>query len=113
MKKSAGLIWDGNQPNDEPITRGQKPPSVKIMGRAGSATAYKIRDYLQRNDVPFEWIEMASDQLARTEAGFDNLQDSRLPVCVFSCPTVRMITEKLGGRATVIWRAEHWSRASH
>ena len=34
--------------------------------------------------------------------GVDNLQDSRLPVCVFSdgirmeCPTVRQITEKLG-----------------
>jgi thioredoxin reductase (NADPH) len=77
-------------------------PSVKIIGKAGSATAYKIRDYLQRSDVPFEWIEAANDQQARTEAGVDNLQDSRLPVCVFSdgtrmeCPTVRQITEKLG-----------------
>jgi thioredoxin reductase (NADPH) len=77
-------------------------PSVKIIGRAGSATAYKIRDYLQRSDVPFEWIEVANDQQARTEAGVDNLQDSRLPVCVFSdgtrmeCPTVRQITEKFG-----------------
>ncbi|MFZ0592523.1 MAG: FAD-dependent oxidoreductase [Bryobacteraceae bacterium] len=77
-------------------------PSVKIIGRAGSATAYKIRDYLQRSDVPFEWIEVASDQQARTQAGVDNLRDPRLPVCIFSdgirmeCPTVRQITEKLG-----------------
>ncbi len=40
-------------------------PSVQIIGRAGSATAYKIRDYLQRSDVPYEWIELVNDQQAR------------------------------------------------
>ena len=80
-----------------------KPVSeLRIFGTRGSPAAYTIRDFLQRSDVPFEWIEVASDQQARTEAGVDNLQDSRLPVCVFSdgirmeCPTVRQITEKLG-----------------
>src|SRR5580704_8047737 len=86
---------------DEPrITKNL--PNVKIFGKAGSAAAYKIRDYLQRSDVPFEWIELTNDEQARTDAGVDSLQDSRLPVCVFSdgsrieCPTVRQITEKLG-----------------
>src|SRR5580704_16938288 len=86
---------------DEPrITKNL--PNVKIFGKAGSATAYKIRDYLQRSDVPFEWIELTNDEQARTDAGVDSLQDSRLPVCVFSdgsrieCPTIRQITEKLG-----------------
>ena len=77
-------------------------PTFKIIGKAGSATAYKIRDYLQRSDVPFDWIELANDQQARAEAGVDNLLDPRLPVCIFSdgtrleCPTIRQITEKLG-----------------
>jgi thioredoxin reductase (NADPH) len=76
--------------------------NVIIIGKSGSATAYKIRDYLQRSDVPFEWLELTNDEQARTNAGVDCLQDSRLPVCVFSdgsrmeCPTVRQITEKLG-----------------
>lgn len=75
---------------------------MKIIGKAGSATAYKIRDYLERSDVPFEWIELTSDQQARAEAGVNNLQDPRLPVCIFSdgtrlkCPAIRQITEKLG-----------------
>lgn len=75
---------------------------MKIIGKAGSVTAYKIRDYLQRSDVPFEWIELENDQQARAEAGVGNLQDPRLPVCIFSdgtrleCPTIRQITEKLG-----------------
>jgi thioredoxin reductase (NADPH) len=79
---------------------------VKVIGKAGSATAYKIRDYLQRSDIPFEWIEVANDQQARTDTGVDNLQDRRLPVCVFpdgtrmECPTVRQITESLDGFAT-------------
>ena len=80
----------------------QQLPRVKIIGKAGSATAYKIRDYLQRSDVAFEWIQLANDQQARTEAGVDNLQDSRLPVCILAdgtrmeSPTIQKITEKLG-----------------
>src|SRR6202521_6154324 len=77
-------------------------PLVRIFGRPGSATAYAIRDYLHRSDVPFEWVQLVSDEQARSQAGVDHLQDSRLPVCVFAdgsrieCPTVRQITEKLG-----------------
>src|SRR6266853_5073687 len=77
-------------------------PLVKIFGRLGSATAYAIRDFLHRSDVPFEWVQLATDDQARSLAGVDHLQDSRLPVCVFAdgtrmeCPTVRQITEKLG-----------------
>jgi thioredoxin reductase (NADPH) len=79
-----------------------QPPSVRVIGRPGSATAYKIRDYLQRSDVPFVWVELDSDEQARTEGGVNDLHDTRLPVCVFpdgtrmDCPTIRQITEKLG-----------------
>jgi thioredoxin reductase (NADPH) len=75
---------------------------VKILGRAGSATAYAIRDFLHRSDVPFEWVQLATDEEARTQAGVDHLQDPRLPVCIFpdgsriECPDIRQITEKLG-----------------
>jgi thioredoxin reductase (NADPH) len=79
-----------------------QPPDVRVIGRAGSALAYKIRDYLQRRDVPFVWVGLENDQQARTEAGVNDLHDARLPVCVFpdgtrmECPTIRQITEKLG-----------------
>src|SRR5882724_13539462 len=80
----------------------KKTPLVKILGRAGSATAYAIRDYLHRSDVPFEWVQLENDEQAQTQAGVDHLQDSRLPVCIFAdgsrieCPNLRQITEKLG-----------------
>jgi thioredoxin reductase (NADPH) len=78
------------------------PARVKILGKTGSAGAYALRDFLHRSDVPFEWIELNSDDQARTQAGVENLADSRLPVCVFQdgsrleCPTIRQLTEKLG-----------------
>jgi thioredoxin reductase (NADPH) len=81
----------------------KKPPvMVKILGTSGSAMAYKIRDFLHRSDVPFEWVPLATDEEARAQAGVDDLKDSRLPICIFSdgtriaCPTTRQITEKLG-----------------
>ncbi|HEY0338099.1 MAG TPA: FAD-dependent oxidoreductase, partial [Burkholderiales bacterium] len=79
-----------------------KPPLVKVIGRPGSALAHAIRDFLQRSDVPFESVQISSDEEARALAGVEHLHDSRLPVCVFAdgtrmeCPSLRQILEKLG-----------------
>jgi thioredoxin reductase (NADPH) len=75
---------------------------VKIYGRKCTANGYAIRDFLHRSDIPFEWIELTSDEDAASLAHVQHLSDSRLPVCVFhdgtrlECPTIRQITEKLG-----------------
>ena len=42
-----------------------QPPLVKIYGRTGSAQCYAVRDFLYRNDVPFEWVELRTDEEAR------------------------------------------------
>ena len=76
-------------------------PEVKIYGRQGSTEGYSIRDFLHRSQVPFEWIELSSDDAARA-VGVQHARDPRLPVCLFpdgtrlECPTIRQITEKLG-----------------
>jgi thioredoxin reductase (NADPH) len=75
---------------------------IRILGRAASSLGYMIRDFLHRSDVPFEWVELTSDEDARSQAGVSHVRDNRLPVCVFpdgtrlECPTLRQITEKLG-----------------
>jgi thioredoxin reductase (NADPH) len=80
----------------------ESKPLVRVIGPPGSALAHAIRDFLHRSDVPFEWVQVDSDEEARREAGVSGVRDSRLPVCIFSdgtrleCPTVRQITEKLG-----------------
>ncbi|SMP81654.1 FAD-dependent oxidoreductase [Noviherbaspirillum suwonense] len=79
-----------------------RPPLVKVCGRRGASEGYAIRDFLYRCDIPFEWIELDSDEAARSVAKVQSLQDSRLPVCFFpdgsrlECPTIRQIIEKLG-----------------
>ncbi len=74
---------------------------VTIYGRTGSSEAYAIRDFLQRCDVKFDWLEVNSDEVARS-IGLSNSTDPRLPVCIFpdgtrmEKPTVRQIIGKLG-----------------
>src|ERR1700758_4091372 len=76
-------------------------PPVKIYGKVGCSRAYAIRDFLRRNDVPFEWIELRTDDQCRA-IGVEPTEDMRTPVCFFpdgtrmECPTVRQIIEKLG-----------------
>ncbi|MDB5406347.1 MAG: pyridine nucleotide-disulfide oxidoreductase family protein [Rhodospirillales bacterium] len=81
---------------------GEIVPTIRLYGTRECAEAYAIRDFLHRSDVPFEWVELKTDEEARREAMVAGLDDDRLPVCVFSDgvrlerPTVRQITEKLG-----------------
>ena len=77
-------------------------PKVKVFGTRGSAEAYAIRDFLHRCDVPFDWVELTSDEQARRLAQVSGLKDKRLPVCVFDDgtrleqPPIRQVVEKLG-----------------
>jgi thioredoxin reductase (NADPH) len=81
----------------------EHPPGViRMFGKPASQLGYMIRDFLHRSDIPFEWIELHSDEEARTIAGVPALKDPPLPVCIFpdgtrlECPTIRQIVEKLG-----------------
>ena len=90
----------------------QQAAPVRLYGKRGCPSAYAIRDFLHRSDIPFEWIELRDDEHARNELGVENLDDTRLPICIFDDgtrmerPTVRQITEKLG------W-FRHQSRAEY
>jgi thioredoxin reductase (NADPH) len=70
------------------MTRSErKEPLVRIYGRLASPEAYRLRDFLHRCDVPFEFIP--------SESGSQ-------PVCEFpdgtrmERPSIRQVTEKLG-----------------
>ena len=77
-------------------------PAIKIYGTRGSTACYSIRDFLHRSDVPFQWIDLTSDEQARAEAEVSGLEDRRLPICEFpdgtriERATVRQVLEKLG-----------------
>jgi thioredoxin reductase (NADPH) len=79
-----------------------KVAPLRLYGTRGCPSAYAIRDFLQRSDIPFEWIELRDNEHARNELSVENVDDARLPICIFDDgtrmerPTVRQITEKLG-----------------
>ena len=79
----------------------EKQPIIKIVGRSESAKAYAIRDFLNRGDMPFEWVELKTDEQAR-QFGVQGLNDPRLPISIcpdgtrMENPTIRQIAERLG-----------------
>ena len=74
---------------------------VTVIGRTGSPACYAIRDFVYRNDVPFQWVELRDDAQAHA-LGLNGLNDERLPVCEFpdgtrlERPTIRGLAERLG-----------------
>ena len=54
--------------------------SITLIGEVKSPKAYLIRDFLQRNGVAFQWIEVTTDADARRYAGLDSKSDPRFPV---------------------------------
>jgi thioredoxin reductase (NADPH) len=79
-----------------------QPTGVRLFGVKHSPAAYAIRDFLQRSVVPFEWIELHTDEEARSLAEVENLRDPRLPICLLpdgtrlNAPTAREVAAKLG-----------------
>ena len=57
-------------------------PQVVLIGQRASSVGYSIRDFLSRNGVPYEWVDLDDEArvgalLRAAERGVD-----RLPVCV-------------------------------
>jgi hypothetical protein len=104
---------------------GKTVSEVQLFGTRGSPAAYSIRDFLQRSDLPFRWVELTTDEQARTEANVEGLSDATLPVCIFpdgtrlERPTVRQVTEKLRRARPTLYRAPEavcltpWYSTSH
>jgi thioredoxin reductase (NADPH) len=57
-------------------------PQVLLVGRRASAVGYSIRDFLSRNGVPYEWIEI--DDTERVAAVLPNgeIDAAQLPICI-------------------------------
>lgn len=57
-------------------------PQVVLVGRRASSLGYELRDFLSRNGVPYDWVEI--DDAERVRRLFDggDIDPSRLPICV-------------------------------
>ena len=48
----------------------QQAAPVRLFGKRGCPSAYAIRDFLHRSDIPFEWIELRDDEHAPSHLYF-------------------------------------------
>src|SRR5258708_5342870 len=80
------------------------PPvaGVRVVGTRFSPEAHQIRDFLARNCVPFEWLDIEQNKEARQFLSTDDQKASRLPVVIFpdgtqlAQPTTVELAEKIG-----------------
>ena len=72
---------------DEPISMvdyDARPvtPQVVLVGRRASSLGYELRDFLSRNGVPYDWVEIDDTDRLQQLLGADDVDTSRLPICV-------------------------------
>lgn len=75
---------------------------VRIAGSLWSPQSYAARDFLSRNQIPYQWIDIEQDASVKTLVASIAGDTSRLPVILFSdgtsliAPTSLELAEKVG-----------------
>src|SRR5258706_2172870 len=72
--ESRGSMFDYDA---RPVT-----PQVVLVGRRASSLGYELRDFLSRNGVPYDWVEIDDADRVRLLFDGDDIDASRLPICV-------------------------------
>ena len=57
-------------------------PQVVVVGLRASSVGYQLRDFLSRNGVPYEWVEIDDTERVRNVLDADDIGPDRLPICV-------------------------------
>jgi len=75
---------------------------IRVAGTLWSAPCHDVKDFLARNRIPYQWLDIELDAQARQLVEAINPQDRRLPVVFFPDgsslvqPDLRMLAEKVG-----------------
>jgi thioredoxin reductase (NADPH) len=57
-------------------------PQVLLIGHRASAIGYGIRDFLSRNGVPYEWVDVDDSEHVAGLLSIDETDAAQLPVCI-------------------------------
>jgi thioredoxin reductase (NADPH) len=57
-------------------------PQVVLVGRRASSLGYELRDFLSRNGVPYDWVEIDDADRIRQLSDGGEVDPNRLPICV-------------------------------
>ncbi len=75
---------------------------IRVAGTPLSASSFTVKDFLSANQVPYQWIDLASDAATRTLVETIEPGLARLPVVLFTDgtsmiqPSARDLADKLG-----------------
>jgi thioredoxin reductase (NADPH) len=72
--QSGGSMFDYDA---RPVT-----PQVVLVGRRASSVGYELRDFLSRNGIPYDWVEIDDAQRVPQLRDAGEIGSDRLPVCV-------------------------------
>src|SRR4029077_5635447 len=74
-------------------------PQVVLVGQRASAVGYSIRDFLSRNGVPYEWVDLDDAERVAALLPEGAREPDPLPVCILPNGT-RLAPATLEGVAT-------------
>ena len=57
-------------------------PQVVLVGQRASSVGYNIRDFLSRNGIPYQWVDLDDAERVAALASPSEIQPDRLPLCV-------------------------------
>ena len=82
-----GRLWEAARmlagPSPSSISLANSSGDVYVLGYRGSSHVQDYRDFLDRNGVAHEWIDVERDALARFLGAPEDLRGVRLPVFLF------------------------------
>jgi thioredoxin reductase (NADPH) len=71
---TTGLMFDYDA---RPVT-----PQVVLVGNRASSAGYTIRDFLSRNGVPYDWVDIEDVERLRAVVSPSEMQPGLLPICI-------------------------------
>jgi thioredoxin reductase (NADPH) len=84
-----------------------RPPfqGIRLIGHRWSADSHALKDFLGRNSIPYQWLDVESNgEEARVLLQKAGLDEGQLPAVLFDDgshlaePSIREVAEKIGGR---------------
>jgi thioredoxin reductase (NADPH) len=79
---------------------------IRLIGHRWSAESHELRDFLARNQVPFRWLDLATDPTASELLDLAGARPADLPIALFpdgsvlKNPPASALADKLGLRRT-------------
>ncbi|MDQ6660007.1 MAG: hypothetical protein M3Z24_03460 [Chloroflexota bacterium] len=74
--------------------------SIRVVGHRWSPQSYEIKDFLARNQIPYQWLDLELQEEARRIQ--ESLGAQQLPVVIFpdgsflEAPDLPQLAEKIG-----------------